>query len=186
MDLIRNEPTGDELLRLARLRGLLTSGNATAIRELGGVSLSRGASVAGVSRQSLAAWERQRWTPRREWRAALRYLDLLDRLMRASSGITSLLTTVWLLLGVLFAAMRPDPNTEPVLSVERASEVFKVSRASMYRAIQRGEIPSIRLGRLVRIPTVALLKLLDEGSPNGQEPDQPTTTTVHRLRDPLH
>ncbi|MDP9330363.1 MAG: helix-turn-helix domain-containing protein [Actinomycetota bacterium] len=73
--------SAEDLARLARLRRLLSVGLASAVREDAGVSLREAARVVGVSRQTLAAWERSDWTPRRERTAALRYLALLDRLM---------------------------------------------------------------------------------------------------------
>lgn len=38
-----------------------------------------------------------------------------------------------------------------------------LSRAATYKAVERGEFPSIRAGRRVRIPVPALLKLLGSG-----------------------
>ena len=50
----------------------------------------------------------------------------------------------------------------PVLSVEETGELLGLSRNSMYSAIARGEIPSIRVGRRLLIPKAALLRLLLE------------------------
>ncbi len=46
------------------------------------------------------------------------------------------------------------------ISVERAGEILGVSRRSAYRAVARGQIPTIRLGRRLQVPTAALLRLL--------------------------
>ena len=54
----------------------------------------------------------------------------------------------------------PDPNTEPVVSVERAGQVLGLSRGSAYEAVRRGEIPSLRFNRRVVVPTARLLALL--------------------------
>jgi len=58
-----------------------------------------------------------------------------------------------------FAAL-PNPETEPTVSVERAGEVIGISRGSAYEGVRRGEIPSIRIGHRVLIPTAALLRLV--------------------------
>lgn len=48
----------------------------------------------------------------------------------------------------------------PTISVERAGEVLGISRRSAYRAAASGELPTLRLGRLLRVPTPRLLELL--------------------------
>lgn len=47
----------------------------------------------------------------------------------------------------------PDPDTEPVIDAPRAAAVLKLSTRAILYACQRGECPSIRVGRAVRIPT---------------------------------
>jgi hypothetical protein len=61
--------------------------------------------------------------------------------------------------GALSAAL-PDPETEPVVSVERAGQVLGLSRGSAYEAVRRGEIPSLRFNRRVVVPTARLLAML--------------------------
>lgn len=53
-------------------------------------------------------------------------------------------------------------SERPVLSVEETRELLGLSRNSMYSAIARGEIPSIRVGRRLLIPKAALSRLLSE------------------------
>jgi len=48
----------------------------------------------------------------------------------------------------------------PIISVEEASTLLGISRRSAYRAATNGEIPSLRLGRRVLVPTARLLDLL--------------------------
>lgn len=48
-----------------------------------------------------------------------------------------------------------------VITVEEAAALLKVSRPSAYQAVQRGEIPVIRIGRRILVPVVALEKLLE-------------------------
>jgi excisionase family DNA binding protein len=54
----------------------------------------------------------------------------------------------------------PNPATEPTISVERAGELLGVSRASAYESVRRGEIPAIRLGKRLVVPTAALRRML--------------------------
>ena len=51
----------------------------------------------------------------------------------------------------------PDRLT---LTVEEAAATLGISRASAYEGVRRGEIPAIRIGRRVRVPRVALDRLL--------------------------
>jgi excisionase family DNA binding protein len=53
------------------------------------------------------------------------------------------------------------PTTVPsTLSVEQASEILGLPVRTTYRAAARGEIPSLRIGRRVLVPTGRLLELL--------------------------
>jgi excisionase family DNA binding protein len=56
-----------------------------------------------------------------------------------------------------------------VYSVDEAARKLKIERKTAYVAIQRGEIPSIRIGRRILVPAVAFNRLLDEGSPQLPE-----------------
>jgi excisionase family DNA binding protein len=51
----------------------------------------------------------------------------------------------------------PMPAT---MSVEDAGRLLGVSRRSAYRAVARGEIPSLKVGRRLLVPTHRLLSLL--------------------------
>lgn len=48
----------------------------------------------------------------------------------------------------------------PTISVERAGEVLGISRRSAYRAAATGQLPTLRLGRRLVVPTPRLLELL--------------------------
>jgi excisionase family DNA binding protein len=54
----------------------------------------------------------------------------------------------------------PDPETKPTMSVEAAGKLFHLSRQSAYQAVARGEIPSLRFGRRLVVPTAAVLEML--------------------------
>jgi excisionase family DNA binding protein len=49
----------------------------------------------------------------------------------------------------------------PTVSVEEAGAVLSLGRGSAYAAVKRGEIPGIRLGRRIVVPSSALLRMLD-------------------------
>jgi hypothetical protein len=55
----------------------------------------------------------------------------------------------------------PDPRIEPVVSVERAGTLLGIGRSCAYNAVKAGEIPSIRLGKRLVVPTAGLLRLLE-------------------------
>lgn len=46
------------------------------------------------------------------------------------------------------------------ITVEHAAEILGISRSSAYRAATRGEIPVIRIGRRLLVPTAKFLAML--------------------------
>jgi excisionase family DNA binding protein len=48
------------------------------------------------------------------------------------------------------------------LSVPEAGRWLGIGRNASYEAARRGEIPTIRIGRLLRVPVVALNRKLEE------------------------
>jgi excisionase family DNA binding protein len=55
----------------------------------------------------------------------------------------------------------PDPEERPTVPVwPDAGWALGTSRGATYDAVARGEIPSIRIGRRVVVPTAALRRLL--------------------------
>jgi excisionase family DNA binding protein len=54
----------------------------------------------------------------------------------------------------------PDPRQRPTITVEDAADLLHISRASAYQGVNKGEIPSIRVGRRILVPTAALLEML--------------------------
>ena len=72
----------------------------------------------------------------------------------------------------------------PTISVPQAGELLGISPRSAYRAVERGEIPSLRVGRRVRVPTQRFLDLLGIGgrspapSPNDVGPSRATLSTT--------
>jgi excisionase family DNA binding protein len=59
-------------------------------------------------------------------------------------------------------------NTEPpVYRVEEVSEMLGMGLNQTYRAIARGELPSIKIGRRILIPRQRLIDKLNGGGPDA-------------------
>jgi excisionase family DNA binding protein len=59
------------------------------------------------------------------------------------------------------AATIPDPGTMPAaMTIPEAAELLDVSRSAGSRAVARGEIPTIRIGRRLLVPTAKLYAML--------------------------
>ncbi len=54
----------------------------------------------------------------------------------------------------------PDPATEPFVSVSRVGAILGVSRRKAYYAVESGDIPSVRIGGTLRVPSGELLARL--------------------------
>ena len=50
------------------------------------------------------------------------------------------------------------------LTVEETAVMLGISRNTAFRAVQKGEIPSVRIGRRILIPRDVMLLLLAESS----------------------
>jgi len=53
------------------------------------------------------------------------------------------------------------------MSVPEAGRVLGVGRNAAYEAARRGEIPTIKIGRLLRVPVVAMERMLDRAGAGG-------------------
>jgi hypothetical protein len=63
-------------------------------------------------------------------------------------------------------------DTPKTLSVPDAGRIyFALGRNASYDAAARGEIPTIRIGRMLRVPVVALERMLSECKPNKETQD---------------
>ena len=60
----------------------------------------------------------------------------------------------------------PEPAT---MSIPAAAELLGISRSAGYRAVASGQIPTIRIGRRLLVPTARLYRLL--GWPLATAPD---------------
>lgn len=50
----------------------------------------------------------------------------------------------------------PDPKERPTLTVDAAANILGVDRKTVYAAINSGELPCLRVGRRILIPTAWL------------------------------
>ena len=50
-------------------------------------------------------------------------------------------------------------------TVEEAAQILGISRSSAYEAVRKGEIPIIKIGKLLRVPAAQLDRLLN-GKPS--------------------
>jgi Helix-turn-helix domain len=59
-------------------------------------------------------------------------------------------------------------NTPITISVPEAGQrYFGLSRNGSYDAAARGEIPTIKIGRLLRVPVLALERMIERASDDG-------------------
>jgi excisionase family DNA binding protein len=58
-----------------------------------------------------------------------------------------------------------DAQPKTLTVPEAGRRYFNLSRNAAYEAARRGELPVIRIGRLMRVPVVALEKMLAETAP---------------------
>lgn len=76
----------------------------------------------------------------------------------------------------------PDPRRQPFVTVPVAGQFLGIGRSPSYEAARRGDIPTIRVGHSLRVPTawlwaVAQLDLDALGAPT--EADAPSPRSHH-------
>jgi excisionase family DNA binding protein len=59
--------------------------------------------------------------------------------------------------------MLPDPSETPTLSPAETAQLLSVSKSTVLRAINAGELQAIRWNRTVRVLTRPLVELLERG-----------------------
>lgn len=64
----------------------------------------------------------------------------------------------------------PDPRQRPTLRVKEAAALLDISLAVAYDAVHRGELPVIRIGRRILVPTAVLMAMV------GLKSSEPLTT----------
>ncbi len=63
--------------------------------------------------------------------------------------------------------MSQENTNTLVLTVEEVRKQLRLSRGLMYEAIRTGQIPSIRIGRRILIPRIALDRKLEGNGTNN-------------------
>lgn len=48
----------------------------------------------------------------------------------------------------------------PTITVDEAADIVGISRAAAYRAVHKGQIPALRIGRRLLVPSASLLEML--------------------------
>jgi excisionase family DNA binding protein len=56
---------------------------------------------------------------------------------------------------------------QPTLTVDQVADILGTGRSATYEAIKRGELPSIRVGRKIVVPTAAVRRLLEIDEPQA-------------------
>jgi hypothetical protein len=70
------------------------------------------------------------------------------------------------------ATSLPNPVQVPTLSVPNAGHlIYGLSRAASYEAARRGDLPTIRCGNRLRVPTAECWRLVGLEPPNRIESD---------------
>ncbi len=61
-----------------------------------------------------------------------------------------------------------EPIELTITVPEAGKRYFGLSRNAAYAAAGRGEIPTIRIGRLLRVPTSAMERMLQQAAPESR------------------
>jgi excisionase family DNA binding protein len=65
----------------------------------------------------------------------------------------------------------PDPPT--LLTVPETAAYLRISRNTAYEIVKRGELPSVRLGRVIRVPRASLDAWIVEAAQRALAGDEP-------------
>lgn len=79
--------------------------------------------------------------------------------------------------------MIPTPEEQPTMTVEQAGEFLGLGRSSAYEAARRGELPVLRFGRTLRVPTARLRVLLGIDPEAGEDSPAGTVLPMRRRFD---
>jgi excisionase family DNA binding protein len=64
--------------------------------------------------------------------------------------------------------MTTSSTNRPLLyTIREAAEALRVSRATVYRMTQAGELPTVHIGTAVRIPAAALARYVEDRTAGG-------------------
>lgn len=54
----------------------------------------------------------------------------------------------------------PDPRERPLITIEETAAIFRWPRSTTYDAANRGELPTLRIGRRLYVKTAQLASLV--------------------------
>ena len=83
----------------------------------------------------------------------------------ANTGVHTADTLVTAQALINAAADRRPPDEPSVYTVCEVARILRLGKISVYQAIEKGEIPCIRIGRRILIPRHALERLLENLRP---------------------
>ncbi len=87
-------------------------------------------------------------------KAVMKELSTQERIFGEIAGSSTLLSSR--------ASMSEQNEKSLVFSVSEAARLLGVSKNTVYEATRTGQIPSIKWGKRILIPKVALMKMLEE------------------------
>ena len=61
-----------------------------------------------------------------------------------------------------YQTVERDSNDSLVLTAGETAKILRLSKTTVYDQIRQGSIPSIRMGKRILIPRVALMRKLEE------------------------
>jgi len=81
-----------------------------------------------------------------------------------------------------------QPDVPVVLTIEEAGALLRIGRSAAYAAAKSGELPTIHVGRCLRVPRARLATLLGEDPENDDGPAargaEVTTEDTRDVRSP--
>lgn len=60
---------------------------------------------------------------------------------------------------------RAAEAVKTILTIDEVASILRISRQSAYEAARRGEIPTLKIGRRILVPRVALDRLIASAGP---------------------
>ena len=63
--------------------------------------------------------------------------------------------------------MKMNERDSLVLTPIETAKLLRIGRGTVYEQIRIGVIPSIRMGRRILVPKIALMKMLETGNADG-------------------
>ena len=66
-----------------------------------------------------------------------------------------------------YQTVEKDSNDSLVLTAGETAKILRLSKTTVYDQIRQGSIPSIRMGKRILIPRVALMRKLEEAGKVG-------------------